>query len=294
MKKIKSIFLFVLLAISCITDETNPTQVVQNPSVYGTGEYELIHEGRVREYYYYEPLLLEENAPLIVVLHGYEGNKEQLMQWMDFRGLADQNRFTLVYPQGLKDGGGKNHWNANLQISTINDIGFLTELTEQLVETYDLNQDNVFVCGFSNGGFMAYELAIKAPETFNAFASITGTMSLGTWEDRTLSVPKSILQISGALDRVVPITGMTNLYGGWGGAPGMNQIMSFWAEQLNYTDYNKEDTDLISINQYSNANNDLYLWYYLFKDMGHELPREEQHGINGTDLVWEFFELNMK
>ena len=84
--------------------------------------------------------------------------------------------------------------------------------------------------GYSNGGFMSYELIVKKPEVFRTAAGISGTMSLKTWSNRTFAKAVSVLQLSRGLDRVVPPNGLTNLYGGRGGAPKISDIMLFWAE----------------------------------------------------------------
>ena len=86
----------------------------------------------------------------------------------------------MVYPQGLKDDTLRTHWNAGLTLSDIDDVGFLSELTLYLQKTYSLNPSKTFTSGYSNGGFMSYELIVKKPEIFKAVASILGTMSLET------------------------------------------------------------------------------------------------------------------
>jgi len=292
MKKSNYILILFFL-VSCSSDQKLIDDQVIISEKMGTGTYQYLHQNQIRDYYYYSPQNLDANAPLLFVLHGYGSNKEQLLRYLDFRDLAQKNSFALVYPQGLQDGRGNNHWNSNLQISQFDDVGFLSELANHLTENNNLNKANVFICGFSNGGFMAYELAIKAPEVFNSFSSITGTMSLGSWQDRTKAVPVSFLQISGALDLIVPVTGMDEP-GGWGGAPPMDEIISFWANQIKYTDLEVEDNDIVSIDAYSNTDDQTYLSYYLFKNMGHEIPNKEQEGIDAVDLVWGFFKQNLK
>lgn len=83
---------------------------------------------------------------------------------------------------------------------------------------------------YSNGGFMSYEIIVKKFEVFRTEAGISGTMSLKTWSNRTFAKAVSVLQLSRGLDRVVPPNGLTNLYGGRGGAPKISDIMLFWAE----------------------------------------------------------------
>ena len=82
---------------------------------------------------------------------------------------------------------------------------------------------------------MSYELIVKKPEIFKAVASISETMSLETWNNRFLAQATPILQLSGKLDQIVSVNGLMGLYGGWGGAPEILDIMEYWAK-LNKSD----------------------------------------------------------
>ena len=133
--------------------------------------------------------------------------------------LAEEHGFALVYPKGLKDDTLRLHWNAGLTLSDIADVGFPIELVLYLQKTYSLSLSKTFTSGYSNEGFMSYELIVKKPEIFKAVASISETMSLETWNNRFQAQATPILQLSGKLDQIVPVNGLMGLYGGWGGAP---------------------------------------------------------------------------
>ena len=62
----------------------------------------------------------------------------------------------VCYPQGSRLETGQSHWNANLDMSSVNDIGFLSSLAKLIQKNYDVNPENTFVSGMSNGGFMSY------------------------------------------------------------------------------------------------------------------------------------------
>ena len=53
-----------------------------------------------REYIYYAPEGMADNAPLVFVLHGYFGTAEGMYDISGFRELADQEGFGVVWPQG--------------------------------------------------------------------------------------------------------------------------------------------------------------------------------------------------
>ena len=121
--------------------------------------------------------------------------------------LAEEHGFGVVYPQGTWDENWVPHWNADLTISEVDDIGYLVALAESMQETHGYDPERTYTSGISNGGFMSYTLACRASDTFRAMGSIIGTMSQKTWEDCAPETPISVLQISGAQDTVVPIDG---------------------------------------------------------------------------------------
>ena len=193
------------------------------------------YDGLTRQYLLYLPDDLPDNAPLVFVLHGYGSKSFQMMREVDMNSIADENGFVICYPQGYLDSKGTAHWNARLDISSIDDIGFLTELAKDLQSEYGLNEDKTFICGFSNGGFMSYTLACEEPDVFTAIACVSGTMSGYTWDNRDISEPIPILHIHGVDDDVVPIDGSMSEEGGWGGAPHVDTIINYWVNLNNCT-----------------------------------------------------------
>ncbi len=292
MKRALSFFI-ILLILSCTSEEAVVEEVsnddVVESAINPSGTYNLTHGGQSRTYHYYQPLNLPENAPLVFVLHGYNANALDFMDWLPMKELAKEQGFAVVYPQGFADDTGRTHWNAALTISTVDDVGFLSALALHLQNTYKLNPARTFISGYSNGGFMSYEMIVQRPGIFKAAASIQGTMSLETWNNRSLAAPISILQLSGGLDRTVPIHGLLSTFGGWGGAPPILDIMEFWAE-LNQSD-TQELTEIgdTKITKYSNSENDTEVWYYLLENLEHNIPRGEDYNVDAPSLIWEFF-----
>ena len=210
--------------------------------------------------------------------------------------IADQNGFAVCYPQGRRVGGnGDTHWNARLSLSTIDDVGFLSSLAQFLQSEHNLNPNKTFSCGMSNGGYMSYTLACEAPNVFKAIASITGTMSGESWDTLNMSaavIPATpILHIHGTQDDIVPIDGTMNEEGGWGGAPAVDSIISFWAAQHNTTSIDTlffpQSTNAYHYHSGLDSNK---VWYYKIDGMGHEWPEPSTlYGIVASEVVWDFF-----
>ena len=99
--------------------------------------FEVFQHGDVeRQYVLHLPEDLPENAPLVFFLHGYHGNARNYAK-MGMSRVADKHGFAVVYPQGKPDRRDVPHWNARLNISDIDDVGFLTALAKDLQHTHD-------------------------------------------------------------------------------------------------------------------------------------------------------------
>ena len=248
------------------------------------------HNGETREYKLYKPANVPDNAPLVFVLHGYGGNNQGMVKF-GMNVLADGNEFVVCYPQGLPDDKGTTHWNAKLRLSSVDDIDFLSELAKFLHTEHNLNPQGTFSTGFSNGGFMSYTLASVAPEIFKAVAPISGLMSGDTWDEFNSTTPVPILHIHGSTDNVVPIDGSMSTDGGWGGAPAVDSLISFWAQFNNCTEKDTTDFPPRTTAYYNRKGvNSHEVWYYLVDGMAHAWPTSiTNDGIIASEVVWEFF-----
>lgn len=193
--KLLSILALVNLAVGC----AGP--IKQNLEV------KLLHDGYERRALLHLPPGGGEEAPLVLVLHGYGGEPEGMKQWTRLDSLADIAGMAVCYPEGVMDSRGMRHWNAGFEWTDVQDVAFFDELVDHLAEEFFLDVSNAFVCGMSNGGFMAYALACERPDVYRAVASVTGTMSPMTWSNCELSAMPPTLQFSGLKDSTVPFDG---------------------------------------------------------------------------------------
>lgn len=243
-----------------------------------------------RYYSHYTPENLAQGAPVVFFLHGYMGYAREYQRQFGLDSLADEHGFGVIYPQGTWDENWVPHWNADLEISEVDDLGYLVALAEHVQQTHGYDVERTYTSGISNGGFMSYTLACRAPNTFRAMASIIGTMSKRTWEECTPQPPISVLQISGALDTVVPIDGSMDEEGGWGGAPPISEVVDYWSAQNDCQNTSTEKpSDNISSTHYSDCLNGNVVDYYEIEDMGHEVPSLERYQLDSATLLWDFF-----
>jgi polyhydroxybutyrate depolymerase len=260
------------------------------------------HEGINRQYLYYEPTNLNEDMPLVFVMHGYTQDANSIRNYSQMNQIADQYGFAVCYPRGTLDSGGNRFWNVGYafhESETVNDVGFLTALATYLQSTYSLNPDYTFATGFSNGGEMCYMLACQSYDTFKAVAPVAGMIMQDILDDCDNSSPIPLFEIHGSQDTVTPLTGDPNNNDGWGAYPDIPFTINYFAEK-NETTYSETETlpnndssdgSYIVSEKYLNGTNNNEVWYYEVIGGGHDWPGAWGNmDINTGEDVWLFFQ----
>lgn len=204
--------------------------------------------------------------------------------------MADANGFAVCYPQGALDNSRNPHWNARSDLSNTDDIGFLSSLAVTLQSEYNLDPSKTFTCGISNGGFMSYTLVAEAPQVFKGAASVIGTMSGYTWENRASISPSPVLQISGTNDNIVPYDGTMSTENGWGGAPHIHTVMDFWKDLNGCSSSDTISvTDVTTAYKHSSGLNGETVWYYEVKEWGIMYRIQTDTELNAVNLSGSSF-----
>lgn len=177
------------------------------------------HNGINRTFTVFRPAAAPAGAklPLLLSLHGFTQTGPQMMNYSQFNNLATQHNFMVVYPNGINTS-----WNVGQSGSSgADDVGFLLALIDTLDQWYGVNQQKVYACGFSNGGFMSYWLACEASSRIAAIASVAGTMTVNTFNSCAPQRPVPVLHIHGTNDLLV----------GYNGSSGFKTVMeglAYW------------------------------------------------------------------
>lgn len=199
-------------------------------------EYKMRHGGIERTYLLYVPEGIGEDAPLVIVMHGYGGKAEGYRPEM--MTVARENGFAVCYPQGEKAPKGKTGWNVGYppqEGMETDDVDFICDLARHLQKSFGFSRKNTFCSGMSNGGEMCYMIAMQRPEVFTAFASIAGlTME---WAYKELSPRKAVpfMEVHGTSDRTSRWEGDPTNDGGWGRYISVPLAVSNWALQARCT-----------------------------------------------------------
>lgn len=294
MKKwiISGLFLLVLMVLTACSNDPEIEKIPLPP----TDEIQsIVHDELEREYQLFIPEGAYEGAPLVIMMHGYTSSHLNLKARSFMDDVARDHGFVVAYLLGTETIGGP-HWNADLALSDVDDIGFVQTVIESLTTTYNLSDDNVFGSGFSNGAFMTYTIACRAPETFKAIAPVAGLMSGATYEACENPEPLNILHIHGTGDLVVPMDGTMTLLGGFGGGPNVNGHFEFWqtANQGASVGTSNPLAGITVLESSSPTGHQLKHIY--IDDFPHQWPVSPNpnelgmdSGIHASEEIWDFF-----
>jgi polyhydroxybutyrate depolymerase len=263
---------------------------------------EFEHDGIDRQYIYYEPIDLNEQMPLVFVMHGFTGDANSIRNYSEMNQFADQYGFAVCYPRGTTDSDGNRFWNVGYAFhgnETVDDVGFLTELAEYLQLTHGLNPDYTFATGFSNGAEMCYMLACQAYDTFKAVAPVAGMILQDILDECDNSPPIPLFEIHGSQDNVTPISGDPNNNDGWGAYPSIpftinyfsvkNECTTVVTETLPNTD--PSDGSYIVSEKHLDGINNNEVWYYEIIGGGHDWPGAWGNmDIKAGEEAWFFFQ----
>ena len=188
------------------------------------------HDDHERIYW----LNIPDSAPAsdrsaIIALHptASSGRAMQLLAGLD--DAAAQVGFLTVYPDSLEIA-----WGEDPAESTVNDVGFLTNLITHLKSEFAVT--NVFLTGFGNGGLMAYRAACEIPEHL-ARASPSLARSCGIIIARTALKNQRLSTYWSCLARMTISTNtrLTNsphfLVASHPSSSGVEDTMNFWAQR---------------------------------------------------------------
>ena len=296
MNKIKLLLVLIIL-LSCSDNNEN---ISGNTGLFYQTTF---FDGLSRDYILFVPSSYDENenTPIVFNLHGGSGTAEEQMNYVsDMRNLSDSEKFILVYPQASSDSNGIPIWNlggVNSKATYVDDVGYISHLIDKISEFYSVDRDRIYVTGFSNGGYLSFELACKLSSEIAAFASVAGHMFIDTYNDCSPTHPTPFLSINGTEDNYDGIAGYY--------LP-IDNSNNYWIE-YNNTDLNPEiieiedanTTDGSSVQYYSwkNGTNGVEIDHYKVLGGDHSWPslnadsnKGNSNGdIDSDRIIWEFF-----
>ncbi|NUN99193.1 MAG: T9SS type A sorting domain-containing protein [Saprospiraceae bacterium] len=250
---------------------------------------------------------------LVLNLHGGSGNMVNAQGFSMLNPVSDQNNFIIAWPQGYGIAPPGFSWadgrNTSADQAGIDDVGFIDKLIDTLITRYNVDTNRIYICGFSNGGFMVQRLACQLPDRFAAMASLGSSMDTVLYQNCNPSKPIPIAFFNGTADPAMP----------YGGGPLQNpqvipvvpvdSTVQFWVAHnncqtaspvFNFSDIFTTDNSTAELYNFTNCDCNANVSFYKLINGGHTWPGvyvasqasilgNTNRDINAGIELWNFF-----
>lgn len=251
------------------------------------------------------PGALGRSLPLVLALHGTGGAGRLMASLSGLSRLADERDFRVAYPQALGEAGNEDPargaaWNAGPGLGCplhpdVDDVAFLSAVVDRVDRHAPVDPRRIYVAGFSNGGRMAYRLALAAPWV----AAIAVVAGAPVWAEAP-GRPVPTLAFHGTEDRHIPYQGGVGTQGRRLPAPPMPEALARWAKLMGCDEGPEHEAlgahDLM---RWRGSGAEVGLW--TVAGMGHAWPGGRAYApgadrpvadLAASHLIWAFFEAN--
>ena len=282
---------FVILVLTFIGAQTIKAQTLLNQN--------LMHDGNNREYALYIPVSYDgsQEVPLLFNFHGGGGNIAEHMSSADMRPIADTANFILVYPQAVPDpgNGGATSW-MHKAPTTFDDVPFVEAMIDVIAAEYMIDNNRVYVCGYSLGGEFTYELACSLNNRIAAAGAVARTMQGETFNNCAPQHPTGVLTILGTADFISDYNGIT--FGGVQYYMSAAETHEYWVTANNCnanptmsTVPNTNTSDGSTVERYTwkDASGCTYVEHLKVINGGHDWPGVFGNmDIDASQEIWNF------
>ena len=160
------------------------------------------------------PSTLKENAPLLIMLHGYGSDENDLFSFSrelpkELFIISTRAPYSMIpfgnawYAINFDAEQGK--WNDNVQAIKSRDL--VAAFIDEVVSTYPVDKHNVTLLGFSQGTILSYAVALTYPEKVKNIIALSGYIHQDILPEN-LDKDYSNLDFycsHGSVDQVIPV-----------------------------------------------------------------------------------------
>ncbi len=169
--------------------------------------------GYPRTYTVFAPVNLQPGASVVFALHASQSRGEEMRRIVGgvLEPLAEKDNAVIVYPDGFEG-----HFNDARRAASysarklnIDDVAFAQGIIQQLVTDKQINPQQVYAIGYSNGAHMALRLALEVPETIKGVAAIAANLPAPENLDCKIAATPArfIVFVEGTQDPINPYEG---------------------------------------------------------------------------------------
>ena len=165
--------------------------------------------------YEYRPSSLAENAPVIIMLHGYGSDESDLFSFAP--ELPEKYAiFSLKAPHPLKPFGNAwysihfdnpaGKWSDEEEAREARDM--VSKVIDEIVHEFPIDASDITLLGFSQGTILSFAVALSYPEQVRRVVGLSGYVNANIImegiEDRDFSHLK-VYSSHGTVDQVIPV-----------------------------------------------------------------------------------------
>jgi phospholipase/carboxylesterase len=167
------------------------------------------------EYLVREPKIILDKNPLLLLIHGYGSNEEDLFSFAtelpdEYYIVSARAPFNLQYGSyawyAINFDADQNKFSDNEQARISRDL--IAKFIDELVVNYPINPANVTLIGFSQGTILSYAVALSHTEKVQRVVAMSGYINTEILEENYLKNSFSNLKIftsHGTVDQVIPV-----------------------------------------------------------------------------------------
>ena len=162
-----------------------------------------------------EPKIIHEKNPVLILLHGYGSNEEDLFSFAP--ELPDDSYVISVRaPYDLQPYGhawyaihfdtDENKFSDNIQAKA--SVQLIADFINEIIQQYPIDTNNISLVGFSQGAILSYAVALTFPEKIAKVVALSGYFNQDILPDvidnKAISHLKFFVS-HGSVDQVIPV-----------------------------------------------------------------------------------------
>mgnify|MGYP002623256512 CR=1 FL=1 len=162
-----------------------------------------------------EPKVKKDKNPLLLLLHGYGSNEEDLFSFAnelpeEYYVISVQAPYSLQ-PYGyawyaINFDADMNKFSNNEQAIESRDL--IVRFIDELIENYPIDKNDVTLVGFSQGSILSYAVALSYPEKVKRIVALSGYLNQDILKENYRNNDFSRLNFfvsHGSSDQVIPV-----------------------------------------------------------------------------------------
>lgn len=162
-----------------------------------------------------EPKIKKDKNPLLLLLHGYGSNEQDLFSFAselpdDYFVISARGPFDMMYGSyawyAINFDADENKFSDIRQAQQSRDL--ISNFIDELVVTYPIDANNITLIGFSQGAILSYAVALSYPKKIKRVVAMSGYLNteiaIENFAENDLSNLK-IFASHGTVDQVIPV-----------------------------------------------------------------------------------------